>query len=210
MGRFLYCKCYNSETKDILAVRSQRIPQSHTTQTSHKGFIGRDTREDCLSLGEKGIAQDTGLYRAPKGRRFSGWRFPWWLVGFQAKPRDWWDFEFREGLGLRDWYFFELRDWWGLVGFQTQKWTQTFYHTLGKTGLSTTPAYFLQSMLVCSWLLFPFWCLIINILDCWGWLQPWPCKCLSCSGDDLWEVKNENQESTIFASTGSYFQDLTS
>lgn len=41
----LFCKCCSSERKGILAVESQGIPQSHTAQqTSHTGFMGRDTR----------------------------------------------------------------------------------------------------------------------------------------------------------------------
>lgn len=40
----------NSEEKDFLAVMSQGIPQSHITpQTSHKRFIGRDTKTVAAS-----------------------------------------------------------------------------------------------------------------------------------------------------------------
>ena len=63
-------QCYSSEGKGTLAVGSQRIPQSHTTQqTSHKRFIMRDIRGGCFcSRGSsKELNRRSGRGRAAQG-----------------------------------------------------------------------------------------------------------------------------------------------
>ena len=92
--------------RGILAVRSQGIPQSHTTQqTSHKRFIGKATRAQVRSSRE--LTGRKTLYRVSWGWSFPGWRFPeWGLVGFQVRGLDW-----AQGL-----VSFHIQ---GLVGFQT-------------------------------------------------------------------------------------------
>jgi hypothetical protein len=74
-----------SDGKGLLTVRSQGIPQSHTTQqTSHKRFIGKATRAQVRSSRE--LTGRKTLYRVSWGWSFPGWRFPeWGLVGFQVR-----------------------------------------------------------------------------------------------------------------------------
>lgn len=67
MGGFPIASVIALNRKGILAVGSQRMPQSHNTQqSSHNRLIGRDT-SGCSGEKKQGAEQETGLIE------FQGW-----------------------------------------------------------------------------------------------------------------------------------------
>lgn len=73
-------KCCRSEGKHILVVRSQRIPQWHTTQQTSRDLLGKTQDKHCLCQGEE--CQSTEWKRGFLGQ---GWScLGWELVGFQV------------------------------------------------------------------------------------------------------------------------------
>lgn len=57
------CKCYNSEGKDILALGSQEMPQSHTTKKPHmKDLLGETQEASAQERISKELHRRKALY----------------------------------------------------------------------------------------------------------------------------------------------------